>query len=278
MSTTIGTPHQQTDPFDALWTIPSYPSSSRMTDLSARRSHRSPQAAPRFPPRHPPRVAGARRAHPPGPRQRRRAASTEPRGRVGATVRLASRRGHHALSSRDERRGRLGEGGSCRVRHQREVSAVATPRDPSRRGFALTRDGLVDTSGGKNKEDWHDLKVMISTTTSDPLGNILDWAEYHRLIWGWTRFTFSWRARRRRRRWWISCGSFPACWCGSLALSSTSGETRAASGANRGWASSSTNRATTSSSSGRVSTWRLPSSRRSDAQSIGTSTSTPTSS
>ena len=63
-----------------------------------------------------------------------------------------------------------------------EVSAVATPRDPSRRGFALTRDGLVDTSGGKNKEDWHDLKVMISTTTSDPLGKILDWAEYHRLI------------------------------------------------------------------------------------------------
>ena len=51
----------------------------------------------------------------------------------------------------------------------------------SKPGFALTREGLLDTAGGKGK-DAADLKVMISTTTSDALGKILDWAEYHRLL------------------------------------------------------------------------------------------------
>ena len=47
--------------------------------------------------------------------------------------------------------------------------------------LALTREGLLNTAGGVGK-DAEDLRVMISTTTADSLGKILDWVDYHKLM------------------------------------------------------------------------------------------------
>ena len=54
--------------------------------------------------------------------------------------------------------------------------AEAKPRE-----LALTREGLLNTAGGVGK-DAEDLRVMISTTTADSLGKILDWVDYHKLV------------------------------------------------------------------------------------------------
>ena len=56
----------------------------------------------------------------------------------------------------------------------------ATP-DKKYHNLALTREGLLNTAGGVGK-DAEDLRVMISTTTADSLGKILDWVDYHKLI------------------------------------------------------------------------------------------------
>ena len=53
--------------------------------------------------------------------------------------------------------------------------------DAKPRELALTREGLLNTAGGVGK-DAEDLRVMISTTTADSLGKILDWVDYHKLV------------------------------------------------------------------------------------------------
>ena len=53
--------------------------------------------------------------------------------------------------------------------------------DAKPRELALTREGLLNTAGGVGK-DAADLRVMISTTTADSLGKILDWVDYHKLV------------------------------------------------------------------------------------------------
>lgn len=77
--------------------------------------------------------------------------------------------------------------GGATVRSSAEGARAAfdnvgdSPPDAKYHNLALTREGLLNTAGGVGK-DAEDLRVMISTTTADTLGKILDWVEYHKLI------------------------------------------------------------------------------------------------
>jgi hypothetical protein len=96
------------------------------------------------------------------------------------------RRGDDASDAHDMRVGHFEMGGATTFRSVDDARAAFdnvgdASSDSKHHELVLTREGLLNTAGGVGK-DAENLRVMISTTTADSLGKIIDWVDYHKLI------------------------------------------------------------------------------------------------